>query len=131
MKPRIDILTIAVDDLERSLRFYRDGLGLPAASVTAAADHIAFRLEGTLSFVLYERTALARDAGEPAPRRGSPPFLLSHYVDDRSEVDALLARAEAAGATRIGPTEEQTWGYFGRFRDLDGHVWEVLWNTPR
>lgn len=129
MKPQINIITVAVDDLQRSLAFYRDGLGL-AAGMADGGDHIAFHLHGGLSFVLYDRAALARDAHDKEVRQGSAQFLLTHYVDQKEQVDKLLKRAAAAGATVVGPAEEQPWGYVGRFKDVDGHLWEVLWNAP-
>lgn len=132
MEPRINTLTVAVADLERSLAFYRDGLGWqpwwPPEGQAATADHAAFALQGGLSFVLYLRTALARDARDEDVRPGSAAFSLSHFVGAREDVERVLARAEAAGATRIGALDDEPWGCTGRFKDLDGHLWEVLWN---
>jgi PhnB protein len=132
MKPRINVITVAVDDLEKSLAFYRDSLGWrprwPAEGTVAPFDHAAFELQSGLSFVLYPRDSLARDAKENGAQPSSAEFILTHIVSNRAEVDALLKRAEAGGAAVIGPPIEEPWGYSGKFKDLDGHVWEILWD---
>ena len=139
MRPRIDVITLAVSDLDRSLAFYRDGLGLhspgvigtefPGDEATPAGAAAMFQLEGGLILALYPRTELAKDACirvEP-PRPGE--FSIGHLVGSRSDVDALLAQAEAAGATLTGEPHDRPWGiYSGYFRDPDGHLWEVIWN---
>jgi catechol 2,3-dioxygenase-like lactoylglutathione lyase family enzyme len=142
MRPRIDIITLAVRDLERALTFYREGLGLHSPGVigtefagdeTTPAGAVAmFELEGGLTLALYPRTELAKDAGVPLepPRPGE--FSMGHVVASKAEVDELLARAEAAGATLTGGPHERPWGiYSGYFRDPDGHLWEVIWNPRR
>jgi uncharacterized protein len=131
-----------VSDLARALRFYREGLGLDSRGVigtefagdeTRPAGAVAmFELEGGVTLALYPRTELAKDAGvglEPA-RPGE--FSIGHVVASKAEVDELLVRAEAAGATLTGGPHERPWGiYSGYFRDLDGHLWEVIWNPRR
>jgi len=141
MEPHIDVITLAVDDLDRSLAFYRDGLGLETTGVVAtevvdeetnAAGAIAiFRLEGGLVLALYPRSELAKDADIPfgPPKTGE--FSIGQVVESRAEVDALLAQAERAGATLTGRPHERPWGiYSGYFRDPDGHLWEIIWNPP-
>jgi len=141
MKPHIDVITLAVDDLDRSLAFYRDGLGLETTGVvatelvddeTGAAGAIAiFRLEGGLVLALYPRSELAKDADIPfgPPKTGE--FSIGQVAESRAEVDALLAQAEQAGATLTGRPHERPWGiYSGYFRDPDGHLWEIIWNPP-
>jgi uncharacterized protein len=141
VEPRVNVLTLAVSDLERALAFYRDGLGLPTSGVigtefpgddTTPAGAVAmFELSGGLILALWPRTELAKDADIPAgpPRTGE--FSIGHAVGSREEVDALLDRAEGAGATLTGQRGERPWGlYSGYFRDPDGHLWEILWN-PR
>ncbi len=140
MEPRIHVVTLAVGDLERALAFYRDGLGLPADGIigtefpgdatTPAGAVVMIPLADGLILALYPRTELAKDAGVP-PGPGVPgEFSLGHIVESRDAVDALLARAETAGATLTGPPHERPWGiYSGYFRDPDGHLWEVIWNT--
>ena len=141
MEPRIDVITLAVGDLERSLEFYRDGLGRESSGlvgteyagddVTPAGAAAMFRLEGALHLLLYPRTELAKDAKVPIGPAQSGEFSIGHAVGSRGEVDAVLARAEAAGATLTDRPHDRPWGiYSGYFRDLDGHLWEILWN-PR
>ena len=139
MQPRIDVLTLAVEDLDRALQFYRDGLGLESPGVigteftgdeTTPAGAVAmFQLQGGLTLALYPRAELAKDANIPVgpPKPGE--FSIGHAVASRADVDATLARAEAAGATLTGQAHDRPWGiYSGYFRDPDGHLWEVIWN---
>jgi hypothetical protein len=141
MEPCVHVITLAVDDLERALTFYRDGLGLPTKGVVAeeyegseteaAGAIVIFKLAGGLILSLYPRTELAKDAGIPPSPPASGEFSIGHIVGSRSEVDALLAKAQAAGATLTGEAHERPWGiYSGYFRDPDGHLWEIIWN-PR
>jgi uncharacterized protein len=137
----IDVVTLAVSDLERSLAFYRDGLGLETRGVVAeefvgdeatpAGAVVMFELPGGPILALYPRAELAKDANvalEP-PKTGE--FSIGHLVSSRAEVDALLARAAAAGAAITDAPHERPWGiYSGYFQDLDGHLWEIIWN-PR
>jgi catechol 2,3-dioxygenase-like lactoylglutathione lyase family enzyme len=136
MESRIHVITLAVADLERALAFYREGLGLDSAGViateyggddeNAAGDIAMFHLDGDLILALYPRTELAKDAGIAFGPPKSGEFSIGHLV-----VDALLAQAESAGATLTGPPHDRPWGiYSGYFRDLDGHLWEIIWN-PR
>jgi len=139
MEPSILVITLAVGDLERSLRFYRDGLGFASEGIVAtefagdeenAAGAIAlFHLRGGLMLSLYPRAELAKDAKVSLERSNSGSFSLGHAVASREEVDAVLSAAQAAGATLTGPAHDRPWGiYSGYFKDPDGHLWEVLWN---
>jgi catechol 2,3-dioxygenase-like lactoylglutathione lyase family enzyme len=139
MRPRIHVITLAVGDLDRALQFYRDGLGLDSPGVTGTefagddttpAGAVAmFQLEGGLILALYPRTELAKDADVPLGPPSSGEFSLGHAVGSRAEVDAVLAQAEAAGATLTAQPHDRPWGiYSGYFRDLDGHLWEIVWN---
>jgi uncharacterized protein len=138
MQPRIHVITLAVDDLERSLRFYR-ALGLQSPGIVGtefAGDDTQpggaaamFELGGGLILSLYGRPDLAKDAGIPVGVSTGGDFSLGHLVAERAQVDAVLAEAEAAGATLTGAPHERPWGiYSGYFRDPDGHLWEVIWN---
>jgi catechol 2,3-dioxygenase-like lactoylglutathione lyase family enzyme len=142
MKPRIHVITLAVSDLGRALAFYRDGLGLESAGIvgtefpgdeTNPAGALAmFHLEGGLILAAYPRSELAKDARIPFGPSKSGEFSIGHIVDARADVDALLAAAEAAGATVTDRPHERPWGiYSGYFRDPDGHLWEVIWNSQR
>jgi uncharacterized protein len=139
MRSRIDVITLAVSDLDRSLAFYRDGLGLhspgvigtefPGDETTPAGAAAMFQLEGGLILALYPRTELAKDASIPLGPQRAGEFSIGHLVDSRSDVDALLAQAEAAAATLTGEPHDRPWGiYSDYFRDLDGHLWGVIWN---
>jgi len=140
MNPRIDVITIAVDNLERSLAFYRDGLGLKTEGIiatefggdetNAASAVVFFELEGGLKLALYPRSELAKDAGIAVVPAGSSGFSIGHLVADKSKVDELLERARAAGAPISGGPRDRPWGiYSGYFRDPDGHLWEIIWNN--
>ena len=135
------MITLAVDDLERALAFYRDGLGLESDGVigtewtdgrTGANGAVAlFELEGGLILSLYPRGDLAKDAEFDAGTSQSTEFSLGQLVRTREEVDELLCKAEAAGAA-ITAAHDRPWGiYSGYFRDPDGHLWEVIWNPGR
>jgi uncharacterized protein len=141
MDHRIDVITLAVNDLERALAFYR-GLGLVSRGVIAtefagddtspAGAVVMFRLEGGLILALYPRSELAKDARIPPGPARSGEFSLGHLVANRTDVDGLLAQAEAAGATITDEPHDRAWGiYSGYFRDLDGHLWEVIHNPAR
>ena len=141
MESRIHVITLAVSDLDRALAFYREGLELASAGVigtefvgsyeSPAGDIAMFHLDGSLVLALYPRTELAKDAGVPLGPAQSGEFSIGHLVPSKQDVDALLAQAEAAGATLTGPAHDRPWGiYSGYFRDLDGHLWEIIWN-PR
>jgi uncharacterized protein len=126
MEPRITLLTLGVGDLERSLAFYREGLGLPTDGVEQ--DVVFFKLQGAW-LSLYAATSLERDVGLGPRAEGFAGITIAHNVRTREEVDSLLHRAGQAGATIPGPAREMTWGgYVGFFADPDGHVWEVAWN---
>ena len=141
MQPRIHVLTLAVGDLARALAFYREGLGFESPGIIGtefvgddthpAGDAAMFELEGGLILSLYPRSELAKDAGIPLGPPTSGEFSIGHAVASKADVDALLARAAAAGATLTDEARERPWGiYAGYFRDLDGHLWEIMWN-PR
>lgn len=133
MEPRITVVTLGVDDLERAVAFYRDGLGFPTDGIVGEEfEHGAaafFDLEGGLRLALWPRTSIAHDTGMPTTGGGSTDVTLGHNVGSRDEVDAVLTRARGAGAEVIKPAAETFWGgYAGYFQDPDGHVWEVVWN---
>lgn len=128
MKPKISLVTLGVDDLERATRFYAEGLGLPKYEVDS--DGISFfDLQGTW-LALYPRESLADDLGLPvAGLKGFSGITLAHNVASKAEVDALLKQAVAAGAKLIKPAVEVFWGgYSGYFQDTEGHYWEVAYN---
>jgi catechol 2,3-dioxygenase-like lactoylglutathione lyase family enzyme len=133
MKPRITLITLTVDDLERAVAFYRDGLGLPTAGIVGQEfEHGAvafFDLAGGLRLALWPRASLAHDAGIAVGPRSNTEFALAHNVASRDEVDEVLAQAQRAGAAIIKPAHVTFWGgYAGYFQDPDQHLWEVAFN---
>ena len=126
MEPRISVVTLGVEDLERSTEFYRDGLGLPMEE--SEREIASFETSGA-QLALYPRAALAEDATVSAEGTGFGGFTLAHNVASKAAVDAVLDEAEAAGARIVKPAEEAFWGgYSGYFADPDGYLWEVAWN---
>jgi uncharacterized protein len=139
MEPQISVITLAVNDLEKSLAFYRDGLGLPTNGIIATEFEgdethpsgavVMFELHNGLILALYPRTELAKDAKQPVGVSSPTEFSIGHIVQNKEEVDALLQRAEAAGASVTDEPHDRPWGiYSGYFRDLDGHLWEIIWS---
>lgn len=133
MKPRLTVLTLAVDDLERALRFYRDGLGLPTEGIIGTEyEHGAvafFDLQRGLRLALWPRASLAHDSGLPVGVPSATECSLGHNVATRQEVDAVMEQARRAGAHIVKPARDTFWGgYAGYFADPDGHLWEVVWN---
>jgi uncharacterized protein len=133
MKPRLTVLTLGVDDLERAVAFYRDGLGFPTEGIVGREfEHGAvafFDLESGLKLALWPRTSIAHDTGLAERERSATELTLGHNVESRAAVDAVMADAERAGARVVKPAGETFWGgYSGYFQDPDGHLWEVVWN---
>lgn len=128
MSPRITVVTLGVADADRSLRFYRDGLGFKLGAVKG---DISYLDTGGAWLCVYPREKLARYAGVAAEGEGFSGVTLSSNVDSPRAVDDMLERAAAAGAEIVSAGSEARWGgYTGWFRDPDGHLWEVVWN-PR
>lgn len=133
MTPRLSVLTLGVADLERALAFYRDGLGLPTEGIIGREfEHGAvafFQLAGGVRLAIWAQDDLAYDTGLPKTPISSTAFTIGHNVMRREEVDQVIEQARRAGA-EILKTPQNTFygGYAGYFRDLDGHVWEVVWN---
>lgn len=126
MKPRMSMITLGVDDLDRAVAFYAQGLGFPR--VGAQEDVAFFQLNGTW-LGLYGRAALAEDAGVAAEGSGFNAFAIAHNVDSEAEVDAVMNQALAAGAELVKAPQKVFWGgYSGYFKDPDGHLWEVAHN---
>jgi catechol 2,3-dioxygenase-like lactoylglutathione lyase family enzyme len=139
MRARIHAVTLAVTDLERAFEFYGSGLGLESPGIvgtefagddTNPAGAVAmFQLQCGLILALYPRTELAKDANIPLGPPQAGEFSIGHAVASKADVDALLGRAEKAGATLTGKPHDRPWGiYSGYFRDPDGHLWEIMWN---
>src|SRR5687768_6872721 len=133
MKPRITLITLGVDDLDRAVRFYREGLGLATAGVVGTEfEHGAvafFELQKGLKLALWPRKSIAHDTGVPLGRSNPTDFTIGHNVASKAEVDAVMALAGRAGAVIVKPAHDTFWGgYAGYFQDPDVHLWEVAWN---
>ena len=133
MKPRVTVITLAVEDLERAVAFYRDGLGLPTKGIIGKEfEHGAvafFDLQAGLKLAVWPRASLAHDTGLPVGLPSPTELSLGHNVSSKTEVDAVMRQAKEAGATLVKPAANTFWGgYGGYFQDSDGHLWEVVWN---
>jgi uncharacterized protein len=139
MQPHINMITFAVEDLDRSLAFYRDGLGLkspgiigtehPGDEENAAGAVVMFELDGGFVLACYPRAELAKDGHIPLRPASPGGFSVGHFVGTRDEVDAVLEAAAAAGGHVTDPGHDRPWGiYSGYFQDPDGHLWEVIHN---
>lgn len=133
MKPRIKVLTLCVSDLERSLGFYRDGMGLPTEGIIGQEFEdgavVFFHLNDDLILALYPAASLAKDARVEATPRRLGAVSIGHVVNSKEQVDAIMKEAERAGAVVTDPARDRFWGgYSGYFHDPDGHLWEVAWN---
>jgi catechol 2,3-dioxygenase-like lactoylglutathione lyase family enzyme len=133
MKPRITVLTLAVDDLERSLAFYRDGLGLATEGIIGREFEYGavafFNLQNGLLLALWPRTSIARDAGLSVQPPSATEFTIGHNVGSKEEVDAVVEQARRAGAKVVKPAADTFYGgYAAYFQDPDDHLWEIAWN---
>ncbi len=137
MKPRISVVTLGVADLERSLAFYRDGLGLATEGIIGQEFEygavVFFKLQHGLLLALWPATSIARDTGLPLQLASGPAsasaFSIGHNVSSREEVDVLLEEARRAGAKIVKPAAATFYGgYAAYFLDPDDHLWEIVWN---
>jgi len=133
MKPRVTLITLCVDDLDRSLNFYRGGLGLETDGIIGKEfEHGAvafFDLQAGLKLAIWPRESLAHDSGLPLSKPSATELSLGHNVSSKAEVDTVMEQAKSAGATIVKPAQDTFWGgYAGYFQDPDQHLWEVAWN---
>ena len=133
MTPRISVLTLGVADLEQSLGFYRDGLGLPTEGIIGREfEHGAvafFNLSGGLKLAIWAQDDIAYDTGLPKTPISSTAFTIGHNVTRKDEVDEIMDAVKRCGAEIIKGAQDTFYGgYAGYFRDPNGHVWEVVWN---
>lgn len=133
MEPRITVVTLGVHDLERSVAFYRDGLGLPTQGIFGAEfEHGAvafFDLQHGLKLALWRRESIAHDSGISLQAPSATEVTIGHNVGSKAAVDAVMEHATRAGATIVKPAGVTFWGgYAGYFQDPDGHLWEIVWN---
>jgi catechol 2,3-dioxygenase-like lactoylglutathione lyase family enzyme len=133
MKPRVTLITLGVDDLERAVEFYRDGLGLATKGIVGKEFEYGavafFDLQAGLRLVLWPRKSLSHDSGLPVDKPSTTDFCLAHNVSSKAEVDAVMAQARDAGAIIVKAAADTFYGgYAGYFHDPDQHLWEVAWN---
>ncbi len=133
MRPRIKVLTLGVSDLEQSLAFYRDGLGLPTEGIIGQEfEHgsvVFFSMNDDLILALYPSAYLNEDAKIEATQKRLGAVSIGHIVNSREEVDAVMDHAVQAGAVVTDAARDRFWGgYSGYFHDPDGHLWEIAWN---
>jgi uncharacterized protein len=133
MKPRISFITLGVDDLERAVAFYRDGLGFSTKGIVGTQfEHGAvafFDCEHGLKLALWPRESLAAESGVPLQALSGSAFSLAQNLGSDDEVRAFMQRAERAGAKIVKPADATFYGgYAGYFQDLDGHLWEIAFN---
>ena len=133
MRPRITVITIGVNDLEKSLQFYREGLGFQSEGIIGKEFEygaVAFiQLQESLRLALWPRESIAHDTGLSLGAASATEMTLGHNVSSKSEVDEVMAQAKNAGAIITKSAQDTFWGgYSGYFQDPDGHLWEVVWN---
>jgi uncharacterized protein len=133
MHPHITVITLGVVDLERSVAFYRDGLGLTTSGIVGTEFENGavafFNLQSGLKLALWPRRSIAADTGLAEQTASPTGFTIGHNVDSRAEVDSVMAQAAAAGAVIVKAAQPTFYGgYSGYFQDPDGHVWEIVFN---
>jgi catechol 2,3-dioxygenase-like lactoylglutathione lyase family enzyme len=133
MKPRITLITLGVNDLDQSVRFYRDGLGLETQGIVGQEFEYGavafFNLQSGLKLALWPRSSIAHDVGLPMEAPSALSFTLGHNVSSKAEVNAVMDQVKQAGGTIVKPAGETFWGgYAAYFQDPDQHLWEVAWN---
>lgn len=133
MKNHVTLLTLGVDDLERAMAFYRDGLGFKTQGIMGTEFEIGavafFDLQAGLKLALWPRKSLAADTGLTVQPRSATEFAIGHNVASEEEVNAVMQQAAAAGASIVKPPHKTFYGgYAGYFQDLDGHLWEIAFN---
>ena len=133
MDARITVITLGVNDLEQSLKFYRDGLGWSTEGVIGTefeGGAVAFfPLNNGLQLALYPKHQIAEDANVDETPSSPAEFTIGHNVASKEAVNDVIKTAEDAGAEITDPPRDREWGgYSGHFKDLDDRLWEVVWN---
>ena len=133
IEPRFTVLTLGVNDLEKSFKFYHHGLGLPSQGIIGTElEHgavVFFDLNHGMKLACYERKNLAWDSKLDEGPASATELSIGYNVRAEKEVDAIMELAKRAGARIPKPSAKTEWGgYTGYFQDPDGHLWEVVWN---
>jgi len=125
--PHISLITLGVADVAKATSFY-ERLGF-VRSKRASQESVSFFQAGPVVPALWGRDAQRDDAQAAELWTGNGGIAVAQNLTSEAEVDAMMARAEAAGARILKPAAKTFWGgYDGYFADLDGHVWEVAFN---
>jgi catechol 2,3-dioxygenase-like lactoylglutathione lyase family enzyme len=132
MKARITVITLGVDELDKSLQFYLD-LGLESEGIIGKEfEHGAvafFKLQAGLNLAIWPRKSIAHDSGLKAATPAPTDLSIGHNVSSKAEVEEVMAQAKTAGAVIVKAAHETFWGgYAGYFQDPDQLLWEVVWN---
>ncbi|MDO1451127.1 VOC family protein [Rhodocytophaga aerolata] len=133
MKPRMTVLTLGVDELEKAVDFYKNGLGFPTEGIIGEEfEHgtvAFFTLQNGISLALWPRKSIAHDTTLTQTQPAATDFTIGHNVASKQEVDAVMQQAENAGATIVKAAQTTFYGgYAGYFQDPDQHIWEIVWN---
>lgn len=133
MKAKITVLTLGVTDLDKSFKFYRDGLGLPTEGIIGTEFEYGavafFDLQNGLKLALWPKKSISKDTSIPLQTPSALEFTIGHNVTTKGEVDLVMAQAQNAGALIVKSAQDTFYGgYAGYFQDPDGHLWEVVWN---
>ena len=127
MRQKLNLITLGVDDLEKSLNFYEKGLGWKKSD--KSMEDLALFPLGGISLALYPRKDLADDTTLPYQRTEFSGMTISYNAKSEAEVDEILNQVEKLGGKIIKPAQKVFWGgYSGYFKDLDGHLFEVAFN---
>lgn len=125
MEPRISIITIAAENVERLTAFY-EGMGLKRHP--GFGDDVEFFQVGGAILALFRQKDAEADAGVTFAEGLSRVYLAYNTRSD-AEVDAVLADAEKAGGRIVKPAGRAFWGgWYGYFADPEGNLWEVAHN---
>lgn len=128
MKSKISLVTLGIKDIEKSLVFYRDGLGFKTHDYKGGDDHVMFEMEGSW-LGLFPLDKLAEGAKVTPDKSGFSGIVFAHNVSSQQEVDKVFQLALDAGATKLKTPEKVFWGgYESHFADPDGYVWAVTYN---
>lgn len=130
MKQRINLLTLGVSDLKKSMEFYQKGLGWQTQGIVGEEYEngavVLFELDNGTMLCLYERKNLAWDSNLKLQPESATEFSIGYFVNSNNEVDAIMKQAENAGAKIAKSAQKAFWdGYHGYFQDMDGHLWEI------
>jgi len=124
MKAHVSSVLLGVQDMERSKRFYVEGLGWKVDRDYGVS--VFFGSDGGSLVVFYGREGLAAEVGAGPQGSGFSGLVFTYVVRSEARVDEIMAEAEQAGATILQPAAGKQWGgYGGSFADPDGYIWDI------